>query len=207
MITELDSASVRRITMRLAIIGVGWALAVAFAAASGLLRAIYPPLIGPMVALGIALPTAAYFLSPTLKAYFNTIGLYPITVFHIWRIPAALTFFWFGLHGDLPPLFWTLAGTGDLLAGLMVLPLLKGPVSTNVYWNKHLFGFADFVIAVGTGLTYTLLHDPRMGPVRDLPLALIPLFGVGISGASHLIAFDLLSKRRGAKASVQAIAA
>jgi hypothetical protein len=36
-----------------------------------------------------------------------------------------------------------------------------------------------------------------MAPIRDLPLALIPLFGVGISGASHIIAFHLLWTERG----------
>jgi hypothetical protein len=49
--------------------------------------------------------------------------------------------------------------------------------------------------AEGTGLTFTLLLDFRMAPIATLPLALIPLFGVGISGASHLMAFDML--RRG----------
>jgi hypothetical protein len=34
-----------------------------------------------------------------------------------------------------------------------------------------------------------------MAPIAILPLALIPLFGVGISGATHLMAFDML--RRG----------
>jgi hypothetical protein len=60
----------------------------------------------------------------------------------------------------------------------------------------HRFGFADFVVAVGTGLAFTLLLDPRMAPITALPLALIPLFGVGISGATHIIAFDMLRRGR-----------
>lgn len=40
-----------------------------------------------------------------------------------------------------------------------------------------------------------LLNDPRMAGIQTLPMALIPLYGVGISGASHIMAFDLL--RRG----------
>ena len=145
---------------------------------------------------------ASYFLSPSLKAYFRTIGLYPLTVLHVWRIPAALVFFWYGAHGALPPVFWILAGSGDFLSGVLALPLLRGPANRSTYLSKHLFGFADFVVAVGTGLTLTLLHDPRMAPIRDLPLALIPLFGVGISGASHIIAFHLLwTERRIASAS------
>jgi hypothetical protein len=53
-------------------------------------------------------------------------------------------------------------------------------------------GFADFVVAVGSGLVHTLLGDPRIGALATVPLVLIPLFGVGLSGASHLVAFWLL---------------
>jgi hypothetical protein len=203
MSDHLDSPAIRRITLKLAVTAVAWGSLVAAAASSGFLRSLYPPLIGPLVGLGVAIPVIVYFSSPTLKAYFRTVGLYPITVFHVWRIPAALVFFWYGLHGVLPPVFWILAGVGDLLSGVFTLPLLRGPASRNTYISKHLFGFADFVVAVGTGLTLTLLHDPRMGAIRDLPLALIPFFGVGISGASHVIAFHLLwsERRSGAGAS------
>ena len=63
----------------------------------------------------------------------------------------------------------------------------------------HRFGFVDFVIAVGTGLTFTLLLDPRMELIATLPFALIPLFGVGISGASHIVAFDMLRRQAGSR--------
>jgi hypothetical protein len=196
MFETLEKSAVRRITLKLGVAGITWGLLVAIAAGSGFLRSLYPPLIGPLVALGIVIPVTVYFLSLTLKAYFRTVGLYPLTVFHVWRIPAALVFFWYGAHGVLPPVFWILAGSGDFLSGVLALPLLRGPAARSTYLSKHLFGFADFVIAVGTGLTLTLLHDPRMAPIRDLPLALIPLFGVGISGASHIIAFHLLWTER-----------
>lgn len=51
-------------------------------------------------------------------------------------------------------------------------------------------------LSLGAGLTYTLLQDPRMAPIAQWPMALIPLFGVGLSGTAHLIAFDLLRKRQ-----------
>jgi hypothetical protein len=196
MFEPLQKGAVRRITRNLAVAGITWGLLVALAAGSGFLRSLYPPLIGPLVALGIVIPATVYFLSPALKAYFRTVGLYPLTMFHIWRIPAALVFFWYGAHDALPPVFWMLAGGGDFLSGVLALPLLRGPASREGYVLKHAFGFADFIVAVGTGLTLTLLHDPRMAPIRDLPLALIPLFGVGISGASHIIAFHILWTER-----------
>jgi hypothetical protein len=36
---------------------------------------------------------------------------------------------------------------------------------------------------------------PAHGAVAALPLALVPLFGAGLSGASHLVSFDLLRRR------------
>lgn len=194
---EMPPGSVRFISAGLAAIGLIWALLVALAAQSGALSALYPPLIAPLVAAGIALPAFAYFASPTLRSYFAHIGLRPLTALHVWRIPAALLFFWYGAQGLLPPLFWILAGVGDLIAGLLAIPALRKGLDARAYGRIHGFGFFDFVVAVGTGLTFTLLQDPRMAPIRELPLALIPLFGVGLSGASHLIAFHLLSKGRG----------
>ncbi len=48
------------------------------------------------------------------------------------------------------------------------------------------------IAGIMCGLTLTLLRDPRMAAIRELPLALIPQLGLGISGASHVIAFLLL---------------
>lgn len=190
------STDVRRGTGILFAVIAIWGLGVATAAQVGIFQAMPPLLYGPLVAAGIAIPVVVYAMVPSVRAYFATIGLYPLTVLHVWRIPAAFAFFWYGLHNQLPPAFWILAGVGDFLAGLYALPLLKGPSNDASYFRIHSFGFADFVVAVGAGLTFTLLDDLRMATIRDLPMVLIPLFGVGLSGASHLIAFDLLRRRR-----------
>lgn len=73
--------------------------------------------------------------------------------------------------------------------------VLALPQSTWKYWGFHLFGLADFVTAVGTELTFALLQVPTMGTIATFPIALIPLFGVGISSASHLMALDGLVHR------------
>ncbi len=54
-------------------------------------------------------------------------------------------------------------------------------------------------MAIGTGLIFFLLNDPRMSGIQTLPMALIPLYGVGISGASHIMAFDLLRRGPGSE--------
>jgi hypothetical protein len=185
----------RSLNRKIALTGVIWAAAVVLAAGSGALARLWLPAIAGLVALGIILPTIWYFFAQGGRAWADSIGLRAITALHVWRIPAALMFFWYGLQGELPTLFWVLAGTGDLIAGLWALAVTLRPGATRAaYVRMHRFGFADFVVAVGTGLTFTLLLDPRMAPIAALPLALIPLFGVGISGASHLIAFDMLRR-------------
>jgi hypothetical protein len=163
-------------------------------AVGGALGAIHPPLIAALVAASIVLPSLAYFSSASLQALAMKVGLVPLTALHMWRVPAALAFYAYGLAGELPLLFWVLAGTGDLLAGIYAAGSLRATPRPGYFKRFHLFGFADFVAAVGTGLTYTLLQDPRMAPIAQWPLALIPLFGVGLSGTTHLIAFDLLRK-------------
>lgn len=173
-----------------------WFALVAWAAAGGALARLPMPWIAALVAAGIALPTLAYFALPALRALAERLGLRLLTLLHVWRVPASLAFYAYGLNGELPPLFWIVAGTGDLIAGLYALGALRRERTRAWFVRFHAFGFTDFVVAVGLGLAYTLLQDPRMAPIAAWPMALIPLFGVGLSGASHLVAFDLL--RRGA---------
>lgn len=174
-----------------------WALAVAAAAEVGVYRAVYPLWLAGLIALGIVVPVVAYALSRMFRAYIETIGLRALTAFHIWRIVAALIFFWYGAHDLLPEAFVRNAGWGDFIAGLLALGVTLLPKTRNRYLVFHLFGFADFVVAVGTGLICFLLNDPRMSGIQTLPMALIPFYGVGISGASHIMAFDLLRRRPG----------
>lgn len=176
----------------LALLAATWAVTVAWTAISGSLARLHPPLIAALVAAGIALPTLAYFGSPMLQSLAARVGLARLTALHLWRVPAALAFYAYGLAGELPPLFWIVAGTGDLIAGLYAAGALRQAPTRQYFLRFHRFGFADFVVAVGLGLSYTLLQDPRMAPIAQWPMALIPLFGVGLSGTAHLIAFHQL---------------
>jgi hypothetical protein len=183
---------------------IAWGVAVAIAAHEGVYQSIYPLLIAPIIALGIIVPVIVYAMSKGFRSYIDMVGLRPITAFHVWRIGAALVFFWYGAYNFLPEAFVRNAGWGDLLAGFFALGVLMLPESRNRYLAFHLFGFADFVLAVGTGLTYFIHNDPRMAAIQTLPMALIPLYGVGISGASHIFAFDLLRRRAGIESPLKA---
>lgn len=171
-----------------------WGLAVVIAAETGVYAAVNPRFLAVIIALGIALPVAGYALASGFRSYVQALGLRSLTAFHVWRIAAAMVFFWYGAHNLLPEAFVRNAGWGDLIAGLLALAVLLLPESRGRYLTFHVLGFTDFVVAVGTGLTFFLRNDPRMAAIETLPMALIPLYGVGISGASHIMAFDLLRR-------------
>ncbi len=176
-----------------------WLAVVVWASHSGALPALarsFMPAYAALVAAGIAAPVAAYFAIGPVRRAIDALGLRWLTLMHVWRIPAALLFFWYGARGELPTLFWLLAGVGDLMAGCYAATLVWQPATTERLRRIHLFGFADFVLAVGTGLVFTLMGDPRMALLTTLPMALIPLFGVGLSGASHVIALNALTRQR-----------
>ena len=114
---------------------------------------------------------------------------------HVWRVPAAMLFFYYGLRGELPALFWILAGVGDLMAGSLAATLLWRPHSVALYRRIHVFGFIDFVVAVGTGLTFTLLQDPRMTLLTTLPMHLSRCSASPVGRLAHHRA-DLLAREK-----------
>ncbi|MEM9089992.1 MAG: permease [Cyanobacteria bacterium P01_F01_bin.53] len=186
----------RKVSLCLGICLSLWVVLVSIAAQSGFLSRLELSVTALIVVSTIVLPTLLYFRSSALQAWFRYVGQRRIVAFHMWRIPAALLFFYFGFRGELPGVFWILAGVGDFIAGAHAMFMTaKKHRTPKDYRRFHFVGFADFVVAVGTGVTYTLLlQDPRMVVITVLPMALIPFFGVGISGASHLISLDILKQ-------------
>lgn len=174
-----------------------WGVGIAIVANAGLLLLVPPRLVAVIVVVGVALPTIAYFTVPSVKHWVEVFGIRRLTLFHSWRIGAALLFFSYGAAELLPARFVENAGWGDLIAGLLAVIVVALPVVRWRYWAMHLFGMADFVLAVGTGLYFTLTDPVSMIQIRLLPLALIPMFGVALSGATHLMAFDMLRRRAG----------
>lgn len=185
-----------QITQRLLSIISLWGLSVGVGSYFGLFTTFPLPWFALLVAIGITAPILIYYGNSTFRAYIQGLHLNYLTVFHLWRVPAALIFFYYGSQHLLPEIFVRNAAWGDLFAGLFVLPILMLPARRWKYWAFHLFGMTDFVIAVGTGLTFSLLQVPMMDTITTYPVALIPLFGVGVSGASHILALDLLARRK-----------
>ncbi|MBX9859984.1 MAG: hypothetical protein K2Y20_10400 [Sphingomonas sp.] len=171
-----------------------WGGGVAIAASTGLLAQVPPRAIAGLVVLGVTLPTLAYATNAAARQWVENFGIRRLTLFHSWRIVAAILFFGYSAAGLLPPLFVERAAWGDLIAGLLAVAVVAMPFARWRYAAMHVFGSIDFVTAVGTGLYFTLSDPASMLQIRYLPLALIPMFGVALSGATHLIAFDLLRR-------------
>lgn len=90
------------------------------------------------------IPSLAYFCLASLQALAMRVGLVPLTALHMWRVPAALVFYAYGLAGASPTLFWVLAGTGDLIAGIYAAGSLRAVPRPGYFKRFHRFGFADF---------------------------------------------------------------
>lgn len=180
-----------------------WGCVVAVLSLTGGLSRI-PVLVLPvLIVAGIALPLLAVARSPETRRVLRDIDLAHLTWFNTWRVPAAIAFFAVGAQGLLPAQFVANAAWGDLVAGLLapvvilVAARLAAHARVRAYLAYHLFSFGDFVVAVGTGLTFTLLGDPLMRTLLDTPMALIPLWGVPITGTISLLALHRLRIERG----------
>jgi hypothetical protein len=173
-----------------------WGLTVFALASFGFFSVIPRQTIAVLAVLGVIIPAIVYFRNKNFREYIASIGIKNLTIFHIWRIGAGFLFLFYGSQNLLPETFVNNAGYGDLAVGLLAFVLLLFPEGLAKYWVFHILGMLDFVIAVGTGLFFVLSGHSLMNNLVTLPVVLIPLFGVGISGATHIFAFDLLWKQR-----------
>lgn len=187
-------------TPRLAGLAVSlWLIAVAGAGYLGLFEALPFQAVPPLAMVGVVVPILVYVASPGLRSAMRGVGLWWITAVHVIRIPAALLFFAYLDEGLLPQSFVTNAGWGDFAAGVLALGALI-VATRGAYWAMHVFGAADFVVAVGTGTALTLAGHAGMSTMATYPLVVIPLFLVGTLAFTHLAAFHLLLTGRASDA-------
>jgi hypothetical protein len=193
----------RRVLRGWATVVIAWGALVAVLSATGVLSMVPLLVLPALVVAGIAIPLTVVLRSPVQRAIVRDVDLAHLTWFNAWRVPAAGAFFAAGAAGSLPPQFVANAAWGDLIAGIAApLVVLVGArlatrARTRAYLGYHVFSFGDFVVAVGTGLTFTLLGDPLMRTLLDTPMALIPLWGVPLTGTISLLALHRLVTVRG----------
>ena len=174
-----------------------WGAAVFTAGYFGIFSNINTNWVPLLVIIGITIPVLVYYLNEDFRSYIWSIELKHLTIYHLWRIVAALIFFHYGSQNLLPTQFVINAGFGDLAVGLLVPIVLLLRENSSKYLAFHLFGMLDFAIAVGTGFTFNvLLNDPLMRNIITYPIVLIPLYGVCITGALSIMTLDRLLKSK-----------
>ncbi|MBA3712493.1 MAG: hypothetical protein H0W76_08585 [Pyrinomonadaceae bacterium] len=169
-----------------------WAALVALGGYAGWFTRIPVVGIAPLVLAGIALPVALYYSNKPFREFIRAIDLKYLTIFHLWRIPAGLVFLYYGNLNLLPDEFVSKAAPGDILVGLLVPVVLLLRGGRLKYLVFHVFSLLDFILAVGTGITLTVLRVPLIENLATFPVVLIPLFGVCVTGALSIMTLDRL---------------
>jgi len=190
------------LTRRFYLVLVLWLTTIVLIGYFGWGRVVPPDGRAVVVILGIALPVLLYHRLASLRAFLDNVPDAIIVAFHGWRVLAGFVFLSYGAQGGLPTVFANNAGYGDIFVGLLVPVILALPESRRKYIGFHLFGLADFVVAVGTGLYFTLIRDPLQTNLFTSGIVVIPWYGVALSGASHLIALSRLTRVRKSSPSI-----
>ena len=201
-VSPVPSRSDARLLWRCAAGVAAWGSAVLALSLTGGLSTLSLYVLPALIGAGMAIPLLTVSRSPALRRIVREINLAHLTWFNTWRVLAATAFFVVGARGLLPARFVTNAAWGDLAVGalapvvVLVAARLTAPARVRAYLVFHLLSFGDFVVAVGTGLTFTLLGDPLMRTLLDTPMALIPLWGVPLTGTISLLALHRLLTQR-----------
>jgi hypothetical protein len=164
-----------------------WASCAFVAAASGAISKVPRRVLGPLFLTETIIPILVYYLSGTFRAY---IFLKHLTIFHLWRLLAGFTFVSYGIRHLLPETFVHTAGFGDIIVGVLVPLILILPNGIRKYIVFHVIGLLDFILALGTGIILTLVREPLIENLTTFPIIMIPLLGVPVSGALHVMAID-----------------
>jgi hypothetical protein len=189
-------------------VSVAWCAAVLVAVFAGVF---HTPGDLPPVAMGLAVVTPpaiaiwAAFTSARFRVWARSLDLRFLTLLQAWRI-AGLAFLALAATGSLPDGFAVPAGIGDVAVGVTA-PLValyvigRGRLGQRVYLAWTVFGVLDLVNAVALGVLHSdsriglLATDVNTSLMEELPMVLIPAFGVPFTLVLHLIALVNLTDR------------
>src|SRR6266545_2706413 len=172
-----------------------WAVFAFVAAASGAISKVPRLVLGPLLLTETIIPILVYYRSGTFRAYISSIDLKHLTIFHLWRLLAGFTFVSYGIRHLLPETFVHIAGFGDIIVGVLVPIILVLPNGIRKYVVFHVIGLLDFILVLGTGITLTVAREPLIENLTTFPIIMIPLLGVPVSGALHVMAIDVAMRK------------
>jgi hypothetical protein len=182
---------------RVTLVVVFWGIASFLLGYFGFFNLIPRPLFGATVVVILTSLIISYQINSSFREFCNAVPLKAIALFHAWRIFAGWIFL---AHADvLSPTFINNAAYGDIISGFFGLAVFAFGHTKLNYYIFNIVGLLDFIIAVGTGITLTILGDEGMTPIIQLPLIMIPLYGVPLSGFTHFISLSRLIQLKNKK--------
>ncbi len=143
----------------------------------------------PLVVIGLLLTSVRF------RDWVRSLDLRSLTLLQTWRV-AGLAFLALFAVGELPARFALPAGLGDVLIGLTA-PLVAvylvggGRWARRTYVGWTVLGIADLLLAVSLGVT----TPSGMDPMAELPMSLVPTFGVPLALALHVMSLVIASQR------------
>ncbi len=179
-----------------------WFLAAAAAALAGVAARVGAPL-GPLgIVGGVGLGLLAHRALPAVRAWAERIDLRWLMYYQSLRAPIGASFLWLHAEGRLPVEFATVAGYGDIAAGLGALAAAACvPVNTAgrrrfvLVWNAA--ALLDILLVVATAQRLILFADRKdmFQAFVDTPaLVLLPLFVVPTVILAHVLVFARLRR-------------
>ncbi|MGH3433607.1 MAG: hypothetical protein ACRDQB_12305 [Thermocrispum sp.] len=172
-----------------------WLAAALIAVWAGVFSADGPPLamavavaVPPFVVLGLLAG------SPAFQAWARSLDLRFLVTLQMWRIAGFAILAAWGV-GALPGGFALPAGYGDVLVAVLapfVVYAIGRPQGRTAFRAWTAMGIADLIVAVALGLLHSpgvevLTGGPTTAAMGELPLAIIPAFGVPLMMSVHIV--------------------
>jgi len=183
----------------------GWFSLLVGLAAAGFfsLEGAGPPAIGAAAALPIVAALIAWRRSTVIRTLASSTPLPILVALHAGRVLGVEFVILYSI-GRLPPTFALSAGLGDMLIGILAVPLafaihrrVSGWQRYALVWN--VLGFLDLLSAVSLGVGSSpgfplrfIFEQPDSGIMGTLPWFLIPGFLVPLYLIAHLFIFARL---------------
>lgn len=147
------------------------------------------------VLIPLATFTIWYTASAGFREFLHSLDVRALTRVHAWRV-IGFTFLAFYTYRLLPGMFALPAGWGDIAIGataLYVASKMANPAHRTTFIIWQFLGVADLLIAVSVGALGAVIRPEAfsgpvtMAPMAELPLSLIPTFGVPLLLLIHIV--------------------
>ncbi len=157
--------------------------------------------IGGINATLTTLSLLALFLVPAFKAWADRVALKTLVLYHLIRF-VGIAFLVMNSIGKIPGDFALVAGWGDIAVAVTAIAVafFALPLKTSGHWRAlllwNIFGLADILIVLRTGITMGFADITQMIWITEFPMSLLPTFLVPLVLVTHVLIFRRLWRHR-----------